>query len=145
VECYSPNLGVMAALLFQRIDAITHKRMQAAQRYFELLRDLPFLNLPKPLPGAQPVYLRFPVRVDTPERHDRLLAALQAAGLGATPSYPGSTIDIPEAQPFIDFADSHGEAGRAVSARILTLPTHPYVRPQHIERICTIIRREETH
>jgi perosamine synthetase len=145
VERYSQNLGVMAALLLQHIDSITQKRMEATRRYFELLRNLPFLDLPKPLPGAQPVYLRFPVRLDTPERRDRLLAALQAAGLGATLSYPGSTLDIPEAQAYIDREHSHGAAGRALSARILTLPTHPYVRQQHIERICTIIRKEGTH
>lgn len=145
VERYSPNLGVMAALLFQRIDAVTQKRIEAARRYFDLLRDLSFLDLPKPLSGAEPVYLRFPLRVDSPERRERLLAALQASGLGATPSYPGSTLDIPEAQSFLDREHSHGAAGRALSARILTLPTHPYVRAQHIERICTIIRKEVTH
>jgi dTDP-4-amino-4,6-dideoxygalactose transaminase len=141
VERYSPNLGVMAALLFQRIDAVTQQRLDAARRYSKLLGSVPFLDLPKPLPGAQPVYLRFPVRIDTPARRDRLLFALQAAGLGATASYPGSTLDIPEVQTFLDRARSHGDEGRSLAARILTLPTHPYVRPHRIEQICAIIKK----
>lgn len=141
VEHYSPNLGVMAALLFKRIDTVTQKRAEAARHYYELLGDVPFLDLPRPLPGAQPVYLRFPVRVDTPARRNLLLAALQAAGLGVTASYPGSTLDVPEVQPHLDQSFSRGTAGQSLAATILTLPTHPYVHRLHIEQICTIIRR----
>lgn len=145
VEHYSPSLGIMAALLFRHIDELTQKRVAAAQHYFKLLRNLPFLDLPQSPVGASPVYLRFPVMIHTPELRERLLAVLQAAGLGATASYPGSTLDVPEAQSFINHELSHGAAGRALAARILTLPTHPYVHPQHIERICTIIREEANH
>lgn len=141
VEHYSPNLGVMAALLFRRIDSFTQKRVAAARSYSELLNNVPFLELPQPLPGAQPVYLRFPVRIDTPARRDRLLAALQAAGLGVTASYPSSTLDVAEIQPHLDQAHSRGQAGRSLAASILTLPTHPYVLRPHIEQICTIIKR----
>jgi len=104
-----------------------------------------FWTCPSRFPELCRFICAFPVRIDTPERRERLLAALQAARLGATPSYPGSTLDIPEAQPFIDHEHSHGAAGRALSARVMTLPTHPYIRPQHIERICTIIKKEGTH
>lgn len=145
VEHYSPNLGIMAALLFRHIDGVTQKRTAAAQRYFELLQNLPFLELPQPPAGANPVYLRFPIIIRTPELRERLLAVLQAAGFGATASYPSSTLDVPEVQSFINHELSHASAGRALAARILTLPTHPYVRPQHIERICTIIREEGNH
>ncbi len=139
VERYSPNLGVMAALLFRKIDAITRRRTENAHRYLEQLKDIPFLKLPAPLPGAQPVYLRLPVLVDTATRREQLLAILNAEGLGVTGSYPLSTLDIPEIQNQLDHAHSHSDAGRLLAARILTLPTHPYVRPRHIDKICHLI------
>ena len=141
VERYSPNLGVMAALLFRKIDAITRQRTQNVQLYLQQLRDIPYLRFPTPLPGSQPVYLRFPVLVDTGARRDQLLAMLNAEGLGATGSYPLSTLDIPEIQDHLDRQHSHGDAGQSLAARILTLPTHPYVRQQHIEKICGLIRK----
>jgi perosamine synthetase len=139
VERYNPNLGVMAALLFRKIDSITRRRTENAHRYFEQLRGIPFLDLPAPLPGAQPVYLRLPVLVDTAARREQLLAILNAEGLGVTGSYPLSTLDIPEIQNHLDHAHSRGDAGRSLAAHILTLPTHPYVRPRHIDKICHLI------
>jgi len=140
IERYNPRLGVMAALLFRRLDAITRQRTANAQRYIEQLRDIPFLRRVSPIPGAEPAYLRLPVLADSRERRDHLLERLNREGLGATGSYPLSTFDIPEIQQHLDRARSRGDHGRAVAARILTLPTHPYVRPRHIERICQLIR-----
>ncbi len=140
VERYSPNLGVMAALLFRKIDTITQQRTQNARLYLEQLQNIPFLRFPAPLPGSEPVYLRFPLLVDSSARRDRLLAVLNAEGLGATGSYPLSTIDIPEIQDHLDRAHSSADAGRSLATRILTLPTHPYVCRRHIERICAIIK-----
>lgn len=142
VERYSPTLGVMAALLFRRIDTVTQGRIEAAKYYSELLQNVPFLDLPKPFPGVLPVYLRFPVRIDTPARRDRLLAHLQAAGLGATASYPASTLDVPEVIAHLDQTSGQGSGGRSVATSILTLPTHGYVQRLHIEQICTIIKQD---
>lgn len=140
MERYSPSLGVMATLLFRKIDAITQRRRANARLYQEQLRDIAFLQFPTPLPGSQPVYLRFPLLVDSAARRERLLALLNAEGLGATGSYPLSTLDIPEIQEHLDLAGSRGAVGRSIAERILTLPTHPYVRPGHIEKICRLIK-----
>lgn len=141
MERYNPRLGVMASLLFHKIDAITQRRRANAGLYQEQLRDIAFLQFPTPLPGSQPVYLRFPLLVDSGARRDRLLALLNAEGLGVTGSYPLSTLDIPEIQEHLDLAGSRGNLGRSIAERILTLPTHPYVRPAHIEKICKLIKQ----
>lgn len=141
MERYNPRLGVMASLLFRKIDAITQRRRANAGLYREQFRDIAFLQFPTPLPGSQPVYLRFPLLVDSGARRDRLLALLNAEGLGATGSYPLSTLDIPEIQEHLDLAGSRGNLGRSIAERILTLPTHPYVRPAHIEKICKLIKQ----
>jgi dTDP-4-amino-4,6-dideoxygalactose transaminase len=138
IERYNPRLGMMAALLFRRMDAITRQRVANARRYLAQLRDIPFIHLPPALPGAEPAWLRLPVLADSGTRRDRLLARLNAEGFGATGSYPRSTLDIPEIQDHLDPL-SHGEAGRSIAERILTLPTHSYVRSNHIDRICSIV------
>ena len=142
MERYNPHMGVMAALLFRKIDQVTQRRTENALRYLEQLRDIPFLEMPRPPSGSEAVYLRLPLLVDSAERRARLLEILNAEGLGATSSYPLSTIDIPEIQGHLDLANSHGDAGRSIAERILTLPTHPYVQPNHIDRISSILRDE---
>jgi len=142
IERYSAAMGVMAVLLFRKFDAVTQRRAENAHRYIEQLREVPFLKLTAPLPGAAPVYLRLPLLLDTTARRDRLLAALNAEGLGATGSYPLATIDIPEVQDHLERAYSRGENGRLIASRVLTLPTHPYVQKRHIDRICSILKNQ---
>lgn len=144
MERYSPHMGVMAALLFRKIDYVTRRRIENARRYLDHLRNIPYLEVPRRLAGSEPVYLRLPVLVDSAERRDRLLEKLNAEGLGVTSSYPLSTMDIPEIQDQLDAAHSHGDAGRSIAERILTLPTHPYVQPNHIDRISSILKDEIT-
>jgi len=142
IERYDRHLGVMAALLFRKFDAVTRQRVANAHTYLEKLRHVASIQAPTPLPTAQPVYLRMPVLADSPERRERLQQLLNARGLGATGSYPLATIDIPEIRDFLDQTNSVGEIGRSVASRILTLPTHHYVRSRHIEQICAIISSE---
>lgn len=144
MERYSPHMGAMAALLFRKIDYVTRRRIENARRYLDHLRNIPYLEVPRRLAGSEPVYLRLPVLVDSAERRDRLLEKLNAEGLGVTSSYPLSTMDIPEIQDQLDAAHSHGDAGRSIAERILTLPTHPYVQPNHIDRISSILKDEIT-
>lgn len=144
MERYSPHMGLMAALLFRKIDYVTRRRTENARRYLDHLRNIPYLEVPRRLAGSEPVYLRLPVLVDSAERRDRLLEKLNAEGLGVTSSYPLSTIDIPEIQDYLEVTLSHGNAGRSIAERILTLPTHPYVQPNHINRISSILKDEIT-
>lgn len=139
IEQYSVTLGAMAAQLFGRIDRLTAERRKAAVHYESAISQFPHTMPIAVAPGAQPVFLRYPLLIDTTIRRDHILAALQATGLGATASYPLATLDIPEIQSHVDHRHSSSEGGRSVAQRILTLPTHPYVRPRHMDRICAII------
>jgi dTDP-4-amino-4,6-dideoxygalactose transaminase len=142
MEHYSPVLGTMAERLFRTLEDLTEHRRSVATAFQNRLATLPALRLIQPPAGARPVWLRFPILLDTPELRERLLAALGVAGCGATGSYPLSTFDIPEISAHLDIDRSHAGAGRYIAARILTLPTHPYVKPKHVDRICSIIKNE---
>jgi dTDP-4-amino-4,6-dideoxygalactose transaminase len=91
-----------------------------------------------PQPGAVPAYLRYPVLVDAGYR-DKVLAALQERGIGATASYPTAINDILELQGSLQSVDREIPGGRDLARRILTLPTHGYVTEQDQDRIAAVM------
>jgi perosamine synthetase len=84
--------------------------------------------------------VRLPVLVADEESRQALLCALDAAGIGATGSYPAAIVDIPELRGRLDPRDLDCPSARAVAARIVTLPTHPYLRQSDIESIAAAFR-----
>lgn len=130
---YSPGLGAFAAILFERLDALGEARRDAAQQIRAALAGQEDIELVEPLPGTSPVYPRLPVLAVNPNGRDALLRRLEAAGIGATASYPAAVPDIAELRERLDPADLNCPGARSVAARILTLPTHPFVQPTDVE------------
>jgi perosamine synthetase len=98
------------------------------------------VEVPRPLPGARPVYLRLPLLArDTPHR-SRLLMRLRAAGIGASASYPTPIGDIPGISRYLAPDQAACPGAATVAARILTLPTHPGVTSEDVERAIGIVR-----
>jgi perosamine synthetase len=140
VTRYPAALGGIAARLFHRLDKIEGRRIAIAQRYRELLANVPSVRLPRLVNGARPVYARFPLSLDSAQTKQRALDALSQAKLGATGSYPTSTFDVPEIRESLDIDASRAVAARTVAERLLTLPTHPHVNDSHIDQICSILK-----
>ena len=65
--------------------------------------------------------------MDDPARRTRAVAALNAAGIGATVSYPQALVDVPEARALLVGDAGAQEGSRRVAASVVTLPTHAYV------------------
>jgi perosamine synthetase len=84
------------------------------------------------------VYARFPLRVADPAKRARLIAALDAGGIGATASYPLSLADVPEVAARLPAADLKMPGARMLAAQIVTLPTHGYCPPDLGERVRAI-------
>lgn len=141
VTRYSPLLGAFAAQLLNHLPRITHARVTNAKLIQGALRDVPGLRAIAPLPTAEPVFVRLPMLLDDPGARPSLLAALDRVGIGATASYPGAVADIPELQPHLQASDLSTPGARSVAERIITLPTHPYVMPRHIERMSDAVRQ----
>lgn len=132
---YSPTLGVMAANLYAKLDRISAARCSNARRLLDLLvgmRDIQPITSPA---GAHAVYVRLPLLAANRSVRDALVDGLDAAGIGATGSYPSAVVDIPELYPRLDPRDLDCPGARDVADRILTLPTHPLVTPADSDRI----------
>jgi dTDP-4-amino-4,6-dideoxygalactose transaminase len=91
--------------------------------------------------GASPVYLRFPLLTrDAAQRAD-LLRGLRAEGIVASASYPTPIGEIPGIARYLAADQAGCPAARAIAARILTLPTHPWVTAKDVARMVTLVRR----
>jgi dTDP-4-amino-4,6-dideoxygalactose transaminase len=98
------------------------------------------IEIPRPLDGAQPVYLRFPILARDRAHRTRLLARLRAVGISASASYPTPIGDIPGIARHLA-PDQHACPGAAsVAERILTLPTHAGVTAADVERMIAAVR-----
>ncbi len=112
-------------------------RRHNADRLRATLASVPGLSAPKVLPGAEPVYPRYPVFVE-PERRAGFIAALERAGIGATASYPQALIDVPEVARRLPPDQRPTPGAREVASRIVTLPTHGYSPPDLALRVAAI-------
>ena len=103
---------------------------------------MPALQLITLPADARPVYLRLPVLARSQTERDRLIAALEADGIGATASYPSALADVPKVRARLAADAPPTPGARTVAERILTLPTHAYSPPDLADRVRNIVRRE---
>ena len=138
VEAYNRPLAALAVTMLRRLDAFTAARRANAAWLRANLSAVPGVALVEPHVKSEPVYLRFPILVADPRLRRELLDELNAAGIGATTSYPRSLAAIPQLAPY--HADpALAPNGVAVADRILTLPTHPFVASTDLERMADVI------
>jgi perosamine synthetase len=133
----SAPFAALAERMLPRLDAFTAARVAHARALAARLDGLPGLTAITPASGTTPVYLRYPMLAPDASTRDALVAALTAAGIGATASYPASLADVTPLQPHLA-APPLAVGGRDVAARILTLPTHPFVTDTDIARIAEV-------
>jgi perosamine synthetase len=142
LDILPPMLARLALTMLPRLDDYTDWRIARAQTLIAALSTVGGVRVPVPIRGSRPVYLRLPVLVDAPARQAPLIAALNRHGIGATGSYPTSLADVAALHPHLANPDAAVPGARHVAARIVTLPTHPYVAARDVERIIDVVRRE---
>ena len=94
-----------------------------------------------PLPGSTPAWLRLPLLAPDSRTRDAAIAALTAAGIGATGSYPAALGDVAPLRELVANPGAPLPGARDVAARILTLPTHPFVTAGDITRMAATLAR----
>lgn len=135
----SPALTALAATMMDRLAEFTESRVANAAALSDILGFVPGVRMITPLRGARAVYLRLPALLGSPLQRDEAIAALNAARIGATGSYPASLVDVPELRSSFTGPVS-APGGRRVAGAIVTLPTHPFVVADDIARVATVLR-----
>ncbi len=131
--------AALGAAAIERVDDVIQAQRERAARYLDRLRPLRGLTVPTVRPGAEPVWLRFPILVEHPEMRRELLSRLTAQGLGATGSYPAALSCLDELRPHLAHGAAPCPGAEAVARSIVTLPTHPGVRPGDQDRIVDLV------
>jgi dTDP-4-amino-4,6-dideoxygalactose transaminase len=122
--------AVVLEAKLRRLDGWNAMRRSAAARYDELLRDVEGVVLPITAPGNEHVWHIYAVRVAD---RDRVLADVNAAGIGAGIHYP-----VPiHAQPaFSRFAgDEKYLVSDAAASSMISLPMFPGITHGQQERV----------
>lgn len=135
---FSRALAGLASLQLERLAEVTATRVRNAARLGAALEGLAGVSAVRVLPGAEPVYPRYPVLVEAARRAERI-AALEHAGIGATASYPSALIDVPEVARRLPADQRPTPGAREVVSRIVTLPTHGYSPPDLAARVAAVL------
>ena len=139
LELADPVLMALGRIMMERLDEFTARRRSNAAATLEALRAVPGITAVAPRAGAAPAYLRLPLLVNAARAQRGVIQALNAGGIGATGSYPASLADVTEVQSLLANPRPSAAGGRDVARRIVTLPTHPFVRTSDIHRMAEIL------
>ena len=132
----------LASQLFALVDSYNRIRQDNARRLQAAIEGVEGIEIPRPINGSNPVYLRFPILARDGVHRSVLLRHLSDAGIGASTSYPTAIGEIPGIDQYIARDQQPCPGARSIATRIITLPTHPYVTSADVDRMIDIVRAE---
>ena len=131
----------VATQLLPFLDSYNQIRREHADQLRDQIEGVEGIEVPRPIDGASPVYLRLPILTRDEQHRSDLLRRFREAGIGASPSYPTSIGDIPGIGHWLTPDQAPCPGARSIATRTLTLPTHPWVTSRDLEQMVTIIRK----
>ena len=140
IERCSPLLSALALTMLPHLEQFVRTRTSNARILLNELQDVIEVQSFSVLPNSNPSYVRLPMLARDSGLRNRLLVDLKRAGIGASGSYPASIVDVTELRTVLPRGTA-APAGQSVSLRMLTLPTHPYLLPDDLNRVGVIVRR----
>ena len=134
-------LSALGVTMLPHLEAFTTTRRDNAAAILGAVAGLKPLATITPLPGSTPAWLRLPLLAPDSRTRYAAIAALTAAGIGATGSYPAALGDVAPLRELVANPGAPLPGARDVAARILTLPTHPFVTAGDITRMAATLAR----
>ncbi|ADX75029.1 putative PLP-dependent enzyme possibly involved in cell wall biogenesis [Pseudarthrobacter phenanthrenivorans Sphe3] len=128
--------AVVLKAKLERLESWNLLRRAAAERYSELLADVPGVVLPLEAPGNVDVWHLYVVRV--PER-DAVLAALHSAGIQAGIHYP-VPVHLSAAYASAGYGPGSFPVAEEAAGQILSLPIFPHITTEQQERVVEALR-----
>ncbi len=128
--------AVVLAAKLRRLAGWNESRRRAAAVYDGLLAGLPRVARPKTLPGNTHVWHLYVVRVAD---RDRVLAALQAQGIGAGVHYP-TPLHLHGALRHLGYAEGDFPVAERLAREVLSLPMYPHITVAQQERVVGALR-----
>lgn len=123
--------AVVLSAKLERLAGWNELRRQAAARYSELLAGVAGVTLPQQAAGNQDVWHLYVVQV---EERDRVVAELNAAGIGAGIHYP-YPVHLTQAFAHLGYNEGDFPVTERAAGRILSLPLYPHITEEQQLRV----------
>jgi dTDP-4-amino-4,6-dideoxygalactose transaminase len=131
---------IQAAVLLAKLPIFAGElleRQRVAQAYSEKLADL--LVTPAVLPGRSSAWAQYSLLAASERQRAAIIAALNAEGIPTAIYYP-RPIHLSSAYAHLGYRLGDLPVCEDLAARIFSVPMHPYLGAEDIERICRVIR-----
>lgn len=138
-------LQALLAEAMESLDGLNAARRSKAKRIRELMMDNRHFQVANVAPDCEPNYVRLPVFASSRDLRDAAIAQLWTAGYGATQMYPSALCDIPGIAQYVAGELRHQRCAESIAERLLTLPTHAFVREEDIDRMVAILEETAAH
>ncbi len=119
-----------------RLSEWNARRQRAAERYAELLADIPGVCLPRTMPGNSHVWHLYVIRVAD---RDRVLAELNAAGVGSGVHYPDPW-HLTRAYARLGYRPGAAPIAESAARTVLSLPLHPHLTEEQQVAVVRALR-----
>ena len=118
-----------------RLEKWNELRREAAERYADLLADVPRVGIPRSRPSNVDVWHLYVIRV--PQR-DRVLAELGRAGIGAGVHYP-TPVHLTPAYRHLGLGPGSFPVAEEAAGTLLSLPMHPHLTAEQQEHVVEVL------
>lgn len=142
LEQLAPFQARLAEAIWPAAEAYNAARRARAESLRSGIDGIEGIEVPRPLEGAQPVSLRFPILARDRAHRTRLRTRLRTVGISASASYPTTIREIPGITRYLAPAQHACPGAASIATRIVTLPTHPDVSTDDVERMIEVIRQD---
>ncbi|HVG02706.1 MAG TPA: aminotransferase class V-fold PLP-dependent enzyme [Nitrospira sp.] len=124
----------------RRLARATTSRITHAEKVMQLLSASHIQTIPTAGQGRS-VFLRLPLLMRSKQQKEALCRLSDEQGLGISSMYPSSVRDIAELRT--TFSSQPVPQAAMLAERLVTLPTHEFLSPHDLKRICRAI--EQVH
>ncbi len=131
---------LQAAILltkFKYFEEELNKRQEVANRYRDLLKDLPEVKFQKIPKGYLSSYAQFTIRV--PKR-DHLAEYLKAKGIPTAIYYP-VPLHLQPVFSYLGYKQGSFPVAEKLAKEVISLPMHPFLKPEEQEEIVNTIKK----
>ncbi len=132
--------GRIGRVVLAKFGMINSTRLRNSQMLIERLSIIDGLEFPGYTPRRDIPYLRLPVLMRSRAIRDSAVDLLTRKGLGASSMYPSPINEIAGIADYLERTGGDYPGAREISARLITLPTHPYVTEEDMARIVETFR-----
>jgi dTDP-4-amino-4,6-dideoxygalactose transaminase len=115
------------------LDEFNNKRIVFGKLYNELLRGIPWLEIPLERAGARHVYHLYVIKLAEHIDREKLKNYLQEKEIASLVHYP---IPVHKQPAYAEYNNITLQKTEEAANRILSLPIHPFLEKEEIEYIC---------